>query len=157
MLLSIRNANPENDTMDTLPQGMLDEVLWYIFDEHCPVTERFVTLTSASIQNILACRLVARRWFESEVLTLMFAALLSITPMVWHNHRLPVLEEISEIPEYDRYFAHITICGMDMVLVEYEEYERWGPGRDELDEENPIVPYLGHLLRRFSSVSYTHL
>lgn len=155
MLLSIDNPNPKNDTMDTLPQEMLDEILWHIFDRHQPVTERFETFTSASIQTILACRLVARRWFESEVLIRIFAALLSETPMVWYNHRLPVLEEISEIPKYASCFSHgIAICSMDMGLVEYGENERWGSGRDELDEENPIVPYLVHLLRRFSCVEH---
>jgi hypothetical protein len=34
-----------------------------------------------------------------------------------------------------------------MELVEKGEDKRWGAGRDELDEEHPIVPYLVHLLR----------
>ena len=141
--------------MDTLPQEILDEVLTHIVDRHQPVTERFKTFTPASLHTVLACRLVARRWFESEVLVYIFAWVLSETPMVWYNHRLPVLEEISEIPKYASWFNQsITICGMDMSLVEYGAYERWGPGRDELDKENPIVPYLAHLLRRFSWVEH---
>jgi len=86
--------------MDTLPQEILDEVLTHIVDRHQPVTERFKTFTPASLHTVLACRLVARRWFESEVLVYIFAWVLSETPMVWYNHRLPVLEEISEIPKY---------------------------------------------------------
>jgi hypothetical protein len=105
------------------------------------VTERFETFTSASIRTILAFRLVARCWFESEILTRIFVWVLQETPFVWHKHRLPTLEAISELPKYTRWFHPIlSICGMDMGLVEKGEDKRWGAGRDELDEDNPIVP-----------------
>jgi len=141
--------------MNTPPQEILDEVLTHIVDRHQSVTERFKTFTPALLHTILACRLVARRWFESEVLAYIFTWVLSETPMVWYNHRLPVLEEISEIPKYASWFNQsIAICGMDMSLAKYGKYERWGPGRDELEKENPIIPYFVHLLRRFSWVEH---
>jgi hypothetical protein len=128
-------------TMDSLSQELFDEVFYHIFDRHQPVTERFETFTSASIRTILAFRLVARRWFESEILTRIFVWVLQETPFVWHKHRLPTLEAISELPKYTRWFHPIlSICGMDMGLVEKGEDKRWGAGRDELDEDSPIVP-----------------
>jgi hypothetical protein len=86
--------------MNSLPQELLDEVFYQIFDGHQPVTERFETFTPTSMRTILDCRLVERRWFESEILTRNFVWALQETPFVWHNHRLPVLEATSELPKY---------------------------------------------------------
>jgi hypothetical protein len=136
--------------MNILPQE-LDEVFLHVFERHQPVTERFETFTPASIRSILACRLVARRWFESETLIRIFVWILQETPFLWHNHRLPALEVITEIPKYQRWFSStLSICGMDMALVKKGADKRWDAERDELDEASPIVPYLIHLLRRFS-------
>jgi len=138
-----------------LPQELLDDVFLYIWNTEQPTTERFDNVPKTSIRTILNCRLVARRWFDSETLTRVFVGVLSLTPFVWYNHRLPALEEISETPKYSRWFNHtITICGMDLGLVALGDYDRWGPGRDERDKENPVAQYLVHLLRRLSWVEH---
>lgn len=141
--------------MEKLPQGILDDVFLYIFDTEQLTTERFDKVSKTSIRTVLNCRLVARRWFDSETLIHVFVGVLSLTPFVWYNHRLPALEEISEIPKYSRYFTRaITICGMDLGLVTLKNHDRWGPGRDELDKENSVTHYLVHLLRRLSWIEH---
>ncbi|KAI4694106.1 uncharacterized protein J4E84_002686 [Alternaria hordeiaustralica] len=138
-----------------LPQEILDNVFLNLWNTEQPTTERFHNVPKISIRTILNCRLVARRWFDSKALTSVFVGVLSLTPFVWYNHRLPALEEISEIPKYSCYFSGaITICGMDLGLVTLKDHDRWGPGRDELDKENSVTHYLVHLLRRFSWIEH---
>lgn len=138
-----------------LPQEILDNIFLYIWDTEQPTTERFDNVSKTSIRTILNCRLVARRWFDSETLTRVFVGVLTLTPFVWYNHRLPALEEISETPKYSRRFnTVITICGMDLGLVTLKDHDRWGPGRDELDKENSVTHYLVHLLRRLSWIEH---
>ncbi|KAI4926819.1 uncharacterized protein J4E92_005979 [Alternaria infectoria] len=142
--------------MEKLPQEILDNVFVHItHTEPAPISERFDGLCKPSVRTVLNSRLVARRWFESDVLIRDFVDIVSRTPLVWYNHRLPVLEEITEIPKYTRWFnQRITICGMDLGLVTLGEYDRWGTGRDELDKENPVTQYLVHLLRKISWVEH---
>ncbi|KAI4910180.1 hypothetical protein J4E90_007611 [Alternaria incomplexa] len=142
--------------MEKLPQEILDNVFVHItHTEPAPISERFDGLCKPSVRTVLNSRLVARRWFESDVLIRDFVDIVSRTPLVWYSHRLPVLEEITEIPKYTRRFNQtITICGMDMGLVTLGEYDRSGPGRDELDKQNPVTQYLVHLLRKISSMEH---
>jgi hypothetical protein len=143
--------------MNSLPQELLDEAFLHVIERHQPVTERFETFTPTSLHTILTCRLVARRWLESETLISIFVWVLQETTFAWHSHRIPALEAISELPKYARWFGEettLSIRGMDMALLERGEYERWGPGRDRLDEQRLVVPYLVHLLRRFSWVEH---
>jgi len=141
--------------MEKLPQEILDYVFTYLWDPQRPITERFDRVSKKCIRTILSCRLVAHRWFDSETLIRVFVNVLSRTPFVGYNHRIPALEAMSEIPKYTRWFDHtITICGMDLGLVTLGAYDRWGPGREELDKESPVTQYLVHLLRRVSCVEH---
>ena len=142
--------------MEKLPQEILDDVFVHLtHTESAPIIERFDGLCKLSVRTVLNCRLVARRWFESDVFIRDFVDIVSRTPLVWYNHRLPVLEEITEIPKYNRWFNQtITICGMDLGLVTLGEYDRWGTGRGDLDKENPVTQYLIHLLCKISWVKH---
>jgi hypothetical protein len=139
--------------METLPQEILDEIFraFNIFEHK--VTARFHNFPAAVRQAILNCRLVQRRWRDSLILERLFVNVLEETPFVWHNHRIPKLEDIGDT-KYGNWMQTLSLCGMDLGLISQGADARWGVGRKEAEKENSIVEYLVHLLLRVSWVEH---
>jgi len=120
-------------------------------DDEIQDNERIWNFPLTVRKAICNSRLVQRRWNESHGLEVMFAAVLGFTPVIWYNHRIPILEEIGA-SIWGAKMRIISFCGMDFGLVEKGADKRWELGREEMEKELLILEYLVHLLQQFRGV-----
>ena len=142
--------------MDALPQELIDLIIWNLDVREQPLTERFPVVTPVARKDVLASRLIERRWRDSKVLKALFTQVFGETPVVWQDPRLPTLEAIGASAWGDR-MTMLSICAMDLSLATKETSARGGDYRDMVEEETtapPITEFLTRLLRNVSNVQY---
>jgi hypothetical protein len=80
--------------MDALPQELIDMIILNLDVRQQPLIKRFAVVTPATQTDIVAGRVVERRWRDSKVLRALFPQDLDETPFIWQDHHLPSLGTI---------------------------------------------------------------